>query len=74
MQRILSICATSLRIWARQPVAVMVSLLVPVVVMTVFGFVFGGMGGGGGDSSPVRAIFVDEDGSNLVCTFLQHVF
>ncbi|MCB1219871.1 MAG: ABC transporter permease [Planctomycetales bacterium] len=63
MQRILSICATSLRIWARQPVAVMVSLLVPVVVMTVFGFVFGGMGGGGGDSSPVRAIFVDEDGS-----------
>src|SRR5690606_10931910 len=63
MQRILSICAASLRIWARQPVAVMVSLLVPVVVMVVFGFVFGGMSGGNPDSSPVRAMFVDEDGS-----------
>jgi ABC-2 type transport system permease protein len=62
MGRILSIFATSLKIWSRQRVAVVVSLFVPVVIMTVFGFVFSSLGSSGAsDADPIRALYVDED-------------
>ena len=62
MNAIGTVCATALRLWSRQTPAVILTLLVPVVLMGVFGTVFGSMGAPG-DSGPIELIVVDEDHS-----------
>ncbi|MEP0814487.1 MAG: ABC transporter permease [bacterium] len=63
MKKIGAITLTALRLYFRQPTALLMSLAVPVVVMTVFGIVFGGMAGTEDMDKPHAAI-ADEDKSD----------
>lgn len=62
MHHVLTVAATALRLYLRQPAAVIASFLVPVVVMAVFGVVFGSMGGPS-DADPITLVVADEDRS-----------
>jgi len=56
--------ARDLRILFKDRGAVVLGLLVPVVLFTVFVLIFGGMSSSAEDMDPIRLVVVDEDGSS----------
>lgn len=68
MMTILTLIGKDLRLFWNDKVAVVVSFLVPMVLMTIFGMVFGGFGDGGG--SGVNVMVVDQAGTDASRTLV----
>ena len=62
-----------LRLFFRDPIALLLSFALPIALVGIFGFIMGAMsgGGGGGGLQPVDVAIRDEDGSPASAAFVQ---
>jgi ABC-2 type transport system permease protein len=61
-----------LRLFFRDPIALLLSFALPIALVGIFGFIMGAMsGGGGGGLQPVDVAVRDEDGSPASAAFVQ---
>ncbi len=59
-----------LRIYFRDPIGLLLGFLLPIVLVTIFGFIMGAAFGGSGPAPRVTLYVVDEDGSEASQSFL----